>query len=393
MKRLVATAALLIASASLAQQQVIPPAEDVTVTLRPEPRVVRALPAARALRLTLTPLPPGALEPLPGGRPLSLTLTPLAPPSLRPLPHGSALLVTLNPQPAAQLAALPPGRIVRLSFAEPPDPAALAVVAAANLPAPQALSVTLVPPSSPLAALASASLPEPQPLSVTLVPPASPLAALASANLPSPQPLSVSLYAGESLMAPTTFAGLAPAMTLAPPAYTVQIVQAIARRGVNFFDRRDPAGQSPTLLAAAGGGASPCAPGPTSGGTFQSVIAGPYPRDIECHSLTVVSDPAGQGNVLGLGDFHMIFANPGATLSAAVNVNGGPNFATLTGPNTSTISITGATTAAQGAVPAGTPMRIDGTANPISPRLLNYTLTVCTAAGPVVYRRADGNCL
>jgi hypothetical protein len=183
-------------------------------------------------------------------------------------------------------------------------------------------------------------------------------------------------------------------MTLAPPAYTVQIVQAIPRRGVDFFDRRNPAGNS-TLFASLGatGGASACSQGPTGGGTFQSVIAGPYPRDIECHSLAVVSDPASQGDVLAMGDFHMVFANPGAALSAAVNINGGATFATLTGPNTSTISITGATTAAQGTVPAGTPMRIDGTANPISPRLLNYTLTVCTAAGPVVYRRADGNCL
>ena len=255
--------------------------------------------------------------------------------------------------------------------------------------------------TTPLAAIATADFPAPQPLSVTLVPPATPLAAIAAATFPTPQPLSVTLYAGEPLQAATVLAGIAPPLTLGTGLYTAQIVQVIPRRGVNFFDRSDPTGQATVVVAQAGGGgggagagASACAAGPTSGGTFQSVIAGPYPKDIECHSLAVVSDPAGQGDVLAMGDFHMIFAAPGASLSAAVNVNSGANFATLTGTNASTMSITGVTAMAQGTAPAGTQLRIDGTASALGGgSFTNYTLTVCTAAGAVVYRRPAGDCL
>jgi hypothetical protein len=311
-----------------------------------------------------------------------------------PKPLQVTLSLVVDPSKSASAAPPPPPKPAATTDAAA-DSAAFAAIAAASFPAPQPLSITLVPPATSLSAIAAGNFPAPQPLSVTLVPPASPLAAIASANFPSPQPLSVTLYAGEPLVAATTFAGIVPGFTLVPPAYTVQIVQAIPRRGVDFFDRRNPAGQPSTLFAALGapgGGASACAQGPTSGGTFQSVFTGAYPQDLECHSLAVVSDPAVQGNVLGLGDFHMIFANPGATLSAAVNVNSGPNFATLTGPNASTMSITGVTTAPQGSVPVGTPMRIDGTAVNTAVKFTNYTLTVCTAAGPVVYRRPAGDC-
>lgn len=360
-------------------------------------------PQPTAVSVTVVP-PPSPLSVIGSAQfpqPRSITLAVSPPPTPYvvlgqanfPKPAPVVVSLVVDASKTASAAPPPPPRPVAAGTATA-DPAALAAVATANFPAPVPLSVTLVPPPSPLAAIASANFPAPQPLAATLVPPPSPLAAIASANFPSPQPLAVTLYAGEAVPAVTTFAGVAPGFTLTPPTYTVQIVQAIPRRGVDFFDRRNPAGQPGTLFAAlggAGGSASPCAPGPTSGGTFQSVIAGPYPRDLECHSLLLVSDPAGQGDVLAIGDFHMIFANPGASLSAAININSGATFATLTGPNTSTMSITGATTAPRGTAPAGTLMRIDGTAVNTG-RFTNYTLTVCTAAGPVVYRRADGNC-
>jgi hypothetical protein len=141
-----------------------------------------------------------------------------------------------------------------------PDVQALALVASGSFPVPQPLTVTLVPPETPLAAIAKSNFPAPQPLSVTLVPPATPLAAIASANFPVPQPLSVTLYAGEPLQAAPIVAGIVSGLTLTAPVYTVQIVQAIPRRGVNFFDQRNPAGLATTLLAQAGG-----APPVTSG--------------------------------------------------------------------------------------------------------------------------------
>lgn len=362
----------LLACASLARAQGIPPAEAVGVNLHPEPRALRALPAGRGLRLGLTLLPPGAIDPLPGGRPLRLALTALSLPTLGALPGGRALSVALPPEQT--------GADV------------LAPIATANFPAPQPLSVALVPPASPLAAIAKGNFPAPQPLSVTLVPPATPLAAIAQATFPDPQPLAVTLYAGEPFFAVATFAGVVPGFTLVPPVYTVQIVQAIPRRGVDFFDRRNPAGQT-TLFAStsAAGGASACAAGASSGGTFQSVIAGPYPKDLECALLQVVSDPGGQGDVLAIGDFHMIFPLPGGTLSAAVNINSGPTFATLNGANASTFSLTGVTSAPRGTVPVGTPMRVDATAVAIG-RPINFTLNVCTPGGVVTYRRANGNC-
>lgn len=397
-----------------------PAPRDLTLVLTAPPTLQGALAAAqfaqpRDLLLTITP-PPALNQTLASAQfpqPRDLTLTLAAPPTI-----DQALAAAQFPQPRdLNLALSPPETLTAVApsvlapalsvqgtqatSAGPPDPEALATIATANFPTPQPLSVTLVPPPTPLAAIATADFPAPQPLSVTLVPPATPLAAIAAATFPTPQPLSVTLYAGEPLQAATVLGGIAPPLTLGPGLYTAQIVQVIPRRGVNFFDRSDPTGQATVVVAqagggggGAGGGASACAAGPTSGGTFQSVIAGPYPKDIECHSLAVVSDPAGQGDVLAMGDFHMIFAAPGASLSAAVNVNSGANFATLTGTNASTMSITGVTAMAQGTAPAGTQLRIDGTASALGGgSFTNYTLTVCTAAGTVVYRRPAGDCL
>jgi hypothetical protein len=130
-------------------------------------------------------------------------------------------------------------------------PEALAAVARASFPEAQPLSVTLVPPPSPYGSVATADLPEPQPLAVTLVPPTSPYAAVAQATFPDPQPLAVTLVPGEVLVAETMLAGIAPPLTLGPARVTVQIVQVIPRRGVNFFDRNNPIGQT-TLVATAG---------------------------------------------------------------------------------------------------------------------------------------------
>lgn len=184
----------------------------------------------------------------------------------------------------------------------------------------------------------------------------------------------------------------APVVARAPTEFLVQIVQVIPRRGVNFFDRTDPAGDATVVVAqaggggvAGGGGAGACAAGPTAGGTFQSVTAD---VNFECHALGVVSGP---GDVLAMGDLHVDFVPPGANLSAVININGDV-FAILTGANKSTFSITGVTNALQGTVPAGTPMRIDGTATNLG-KLDNFTLTVCPAAGTVVYRRPAGDCI
>src|SRR6185437_12419280 len=182
-------------------------------------------------------------------------------------------------------------------------------------------------------------------------------AAIASANFPKPQPLSVALAPGATQATTTLVAGPA------PPSFTVadvsvQVVQVIPRSGVNFFDFRDPTGPDTVLAAqpAGGGGSSagpgPCAPGASSGGTFQSVTAS---VSFECHSLAVTS---GSGDVLAMGDFHIDFNPPGANLVARININSGPTFAILTGANKSTFSLTGLTTAPHGTVPAGTPMRI-----------------------------------
>jgi hypothetical protein len=73
---------------------------------------------------------------------------------------------------------------------------ALAPIAAAVLPAPQPLTVTLVPPPSSLAAISAMQLPLPAPLTVTLRPPPSALGAIAAAKLPSPHPLTVTLVPG-----------------------------------------------------------------------------------------------------------------------------------------------------------------------------------------------------
>jgi hypothetical protein len=246
--RVLASAALALPPL-LACAQGIPPAQEVGVMLRPEARVVRSLPAGRALRLALSPLPREAIDPLPGGRPLALTLTPLAPARIA-LPAGRVLLLQL----AAETGTADP----ETSANGPVDPAALAAIASASFPVAQPLSVTLVPPTAPLAAVANANFPPAQPLSVTLVPPATPLTAIANASFPVAQPLSVTLYAGEALTAPTLIAGIAPTFTVAAPQYTVQIVQVIPRRGANFFDRLDPTGQR-TLVAQAGGA-------PTAGG-------------------------------------------------------------------------------------------------------------------------------
>ena len=322
-----------------------------------------------------------------------------------------ALRLTLHPQGTPPPPAPPPPviafgasteRVLRVSAAAPPvksqatvatDPSVLAPIATANFPAPQPLSVTLVPPASPLAALASANFPAPQPLSVVLVPPPSLYAAIASANFPKPQPLSVALAPGATQATTTLVAGPA------PPSFTVadvsvQVVQVIPRSGVNFFDFRDPTGPDTVLAAQPGGGGGgssagpgPCAPGASSGGTFQSVTAS---VSFECHSLAVTS---GSGDVLAMGDFHIDFNPPGANLVARININSGPTFAILTGANKSTFSLTGLTTAPHGTVPAGTPMRINGTVTTVPfPKFNNFTLTVCPASGPVVYRRPAGDC-
>jgi hypothetical protein len=274
-----AVAVLIALSASLARAQGIPPAEDVAVDLRPEPRAVGAFARGRALRLTLTPLPPGAVDPLPPGRALHLTLTPLAPEQVSALPPGRSVRLAVNPLAPADIVDLPAGRVVRLRAmplpSGPADPAALSAIAAAQLPTLTPLSVTLVPPATPFSALAVAKFPAPQSLSVTLVPPPTPLAAIGLAKFPDAAPLSVTLYAGEPLVAATMLAGMAPSLVLGPGQYTVQIVQVIPRRGAQFFDYRDPTGAGTVLVAGATTQTASGAPLAGGGGPLGPVCVAP----------------------------------------------------------------------------------------------------------------------
>ncbi|MEO8143050.1 MAG: hypothetical protein ABI654_02445, partial [Betaproteobacteria bacterium] len=181
----------------------------------------------------------------------SLTLRVTPPPNLGQLlgevqfPNVQSLTLAVTPPPVAGL--------------EPTatNPLSLAPIATANFPTPQTVSVVLVPPASPLSAIASANFPEPQAVSVVLVPPPSPLSAIAQANFPTPQTVSVILVPGPVVQQAPLLA-TAPALQFGGT-YGVQIVQVIPRRGVNFFDRRDPAGQGQVLVARA---SSPSPPAP-----------------------------------------------------------------------------------------------------------------------------------
>jgi hypothetical protein len=231
-------------------------------------------PTARPLAITIappaSPLAIIAAANFPRAAPLAVTVLPAPSPlaliNAATFPVAQPLAVTIERGEILQLATTVTGVVTPSVSSGPPSPEALAAIANADFPTPQPLSVTLVPPATPLSAIAAANLPAPQPLAVTLVPPATPLAAIAAAKFPDPQPLSVTLYAGEALQAAATFAGIAPPLTLGPAQIKVQIVQVIPRRGVNFFDARDPAGLGTVLVAGtpAPGGGTPTAP-PTSG--------------------------------------------------------------------------------------------------------------------------------
>lgn len=317
MIRVLALAALALLP-NLGFAQGIPPSHDVGVMLRPEARTVRSLPAGRALRLSLSPLPRGAIDPLPGGQPLSLSLTRLAPATVATLPAGRALLLQL----ATQAGTTDP----EPSLSGPVDPAALAAIASASFPAAQPLSVTLVPPATPLAAVANANFPPAQPLSVTLVPPATTLSAIASANFPAAQPLSVTLYAGEALAAATLIAGIAPTFSPLPPQYEVQIVQVIPRRGVNFFDRNDPTGTL-TLVARAGG--VPGGGGAPAGPACVPPATPPLSADICGTTLSLSDDGFPFGANLGPQGNRSLHLTPvgGAQIQIAAQTGITPNVA------------------------------------------------------------------
>ena len=71
-----------------------------------------------------------------------------------------------------------------------------AALASANFPAPQTLTIMLVPPVSANSVLATAIFPPSQALTITLVPPPSSNAVLATADFPAPRALSIALVPG-----------------------------------------------------------------------------------------------------------------------------------------------------------------------------------------------------
>ncbi len=285
--------------------------------------------------------------------------------------------------------------------------AALAPIAGANFPAPQALSLVLTPPPSPLAPIAGANFPAPQALSLVLTPPPSPLAPIAGANFPAPQALSLVLVPGSATepaaVSPTPATAIASTPTSGSGTYTAQIVQVIPRRGANFFDRNDPTGQATVQVARAalvgggGGGSGACAAGAGSGAVFTPRL--PTGREV-CHTLRVSSDPGGLGDVLGLhtAEELELFFTAGANLSANLVFRGPPPgrvptaMGTYTGTNNSTFSISGNLTVPIGSVPAGTLIRAAGSKAAVFSVPQNFSLCVYLPGGVVEYRQANGQC-